>query len=134
MSFVPIPLRWVETLDAIWPDDDDDSSMSKPSTTAQRGDAKWVSSGGPHVTGKNGEAIPLKEHAALAFSCPGCGSYGAITVGLEKDPSSKHQWEWDGNIEAPTLWPSIHCVGCCKWHGYLVKGIFQLDAPPPRHK
>lgn len=32
-------------------------------------------------------------------------------------------WTWDGNLEKPTLTPSIHRVG--HWHGYLRDGFFQ---------
>ncbi len=31
-----------------------------------------------------------------------------------------HSWQWDGNIEKPTLTPSLHAVGI--WHGYMRNG------------
>jgi hypothetical protein len=31
-------------------------------------------------------------------------------------------WDWDGNVAAPTLKPSISIVGECGWHGYLTGG------------
>ena len=34
---------------------------------------------------------------------------------------------WDGNIEKPTLWPSI--VDPMGWHGFLIEGAL-VDAPP----
>ena len=43
-------------------------------------------------------------------------------------------WTWDGNREAPTLSPSIHCLAekdgqklaGCGWHGWLRNGEFVL--------
>ena len=32
------------------------------------------------------------------------------------------QWDWDGNMQAPTVTPSIHCKGCC--HGYITRGAW----------
>ena len=32
----------------------------------------------------------------------------------------RDSWEWDGDIQLPTLNPSIHHVGC--WHGWLKRG------------
>lgn len=29
-------------------------------------------------------------------------------------------WEWDGNLDAPTLFPSLHWVGV--WHGHMRQG------------
>lgn len=31
-------------------------------------------------------------------------------------------WAWDGDEDAPTLAPSINCVGGCGWHGFVVAG------------
>ena len=30
------------------------------------------------------------------------------------------QWSWDGDVEKPTLKPSLHAVG--EWHGYVTAG------------
>jgi hypothetical protein len=30
------------------------------------------------------------------------------------------QWAWDGNVDAPTLTPSLHAVG--HWHGWVRNG------------
>lgn len=88
------------------------------------------------------EAWPEGEHAApgavfidtdltyrdhLLFACPGCGRMGSIRASHPKsgDPPS-----WDitaGSLlepEALTLSPSIHCIGCCGWHGHLTAGVF----------
>lgn len=47
--------------------------------------------------------------------------YSYIPIKTEDKPSSKpHAWDWNGNIESPTLSPSINIVG--RWHGYLRDG------------
>lgn len=60
--------------------------------------------------------------AGLIYCCPcGCGRLGA----LHFRPGSVDggaSWEWNGNIEAPTLLPSVHHVG--HWHGYLTDGVW----------
>ena len=40
-------------------------------------------------------------------------------------------WAWDGNLERPTLTPSINCIaekdgkptGGCGWHGFITLGV-----------
>lgn len=48
---------------------------------------------------------------------PGMAGPDAIRIA-----SSEHAraWQWDGNVEQPTLQPSIHVVD--QWHGYLRAG------------
>lgn len=56
------------------------------------------------------------------FVCPGsCKGLSAIALRPVVDGSAQ-SWEFDGNLEAPTLSPSINHVGC--WHGYLTRGEF----------
>jgi hypothetical protein len=57
----------------------------------------------------------------LWFVCPGCHQVSAIAIRPVIDGSAA-SWEWDGNIENPTLTPSIHHIGC--WHGWLTDGQF----------
>lgn len=38
--------------------------------------------------------------------------------------STEPCWNFDGNIERPSLTPSILRRAPCKWHGYLTKGVF----------
>jgi predicted RNA-binding Zn-ribbon protein involved in translation (DUF1610 family) len=76
--------------------------------------------------GQPGKACKLHENL-LHFACPGCGQYGSIRCGHPKPESPS----WDievGTLEDPrtlTLSPSINCVGCCGWHGYLRSGRFE---------
>jgi hypothetical protein len=42
-------------------------------------------------------------------------------------------WGWDGNLDKPTLTPSINCIaekdgkptGGCGWHGFITSGIIK---------
>lgn len=56
------------------------------------------------------------------FVCPGpCKTIAPIALRPVVDGSSQ-SWDFDGNMEAPTLHPSINHVGC--WHGWLKAGEF----------
>lgn len=63
----------------------------------------------------------------LMFTCPGCGQWG----GVQAFPPPKKPEGWEiiaGSLDDATtltLSPSIHCVGCCGWHGYLTAGEFR---------
>jgi len=35
----------------------------------------------------------------------------------------KRSWSWDGNVDRPTLAPSINCEGC--WHGFIEEGEYR---------
>ena len=63
----------------------------------------------------------------LYFACPGCGQFGGIRVGNPKPPETPSWLIVSGDKKDPTtltLSPSIHCISCCGWHGYLQSGIF----------
>jgi len=74
-----------------------------------------------------GTAAWLKWHsrdeiACLQFTCPcGCGLICTCTVS-GNDPGPR--WSWDGNIERPTLKPSIN-IRNEHWHGWLTDGVFR---------
>jgi hypothetical protein len=76
------------------------------------------------------------------FACPrhkGRRCEGLIIKGktlLKHDPQGKNggvaQWDWDGNMVAPTFKPSVNCGGC--WHGFITKGRCvenNVDVPEP---
>lgn len=77
--------------------------------------------------GKGRRFVP---HDMLLFACPGCGRSGAIRAAHPK-PDNRNGATWDitaGSLDDPTtlsLAPSINCVGCCGWHGYLTGGVFK---------
>jgi predicted RNA-binding Zn-ribbon protein involved in translation (DUF1610 family) len=64
------------------------------------------------------------EHT-LIFACPGCGRVGSIRC---TNPKEKGSWLIEAgslqDLENLTLHPSINCIGCCQWHGYLKKGVY----------
>lgn len=55
------------------------------------------------------------EHARLRYSGPPTG----WTLGRPNDNDA--QWRWDGNLDEPTLRPSLHAVG--EWHGWVTGGV-----------
>ena len=64
---------------------------------------------------KSGDRYP----AGMLYCCPcGCGAIGSLDFRPHESPS----WEWDGNVETPTLSPSVHHVG--HWHGWLRSGMW----------
>jgi hypothetical protein len=67
---------------------------------------------------------------ALMFCCPGCaegGGSGLHMLPVNTDSAGKPHWDWDGNLEAPTLSPSILTRfgdnQVC--HSYLRNGVFE---------
>jgi hypothetical protein len=72
----------------------------------------------------------------LSFGCPrGTGHCGAVVIGNGHKPPGEKTWRWDGNVEAPTLTPSINCLAHdpkdasvkyagCGWHAHLTAGVF----------
>lgn len=68
------------------------------------------------------------EYDVLAFVCPGCMGDGGSGLHLLPVNTAQHSpsWTWDGNLDAPTLEPSIltHWGGMI-CHAYLRGGVFQ---------
>lgn len=68
------------------------------------------------------------DEGRLYFACPGCAQWGSVRTGHPKPEPSP---SWDivsgepAKPESLTLSPSINCVGCCGWHGYLRNGVFE---------
>lgn len=74
--------------------------------------------------------------ARIEFICPN-GQYCGVLIGPKSvtRPSAEKLciWGWDGNMEKPTLTPSINCVaekdgkptGGCGWHGFIIKGVMK---------
>lgn len=67
-----------------------------------------------------------KDH--LLFACPGCGRMGSIRADKQKHANGPSWQIVAGELTEPeslTLSPSINCVGCCGWHGFLKNGVFE---------
>ena len=63
-------------------------------------------------------------HILIALPRPRSGdrddyimNYLPVCTGHKVDKA----WLWDGNEDAPTLTPSIHCIG--HWHGWVRAGM-----------
>lgn len=64
--------------------------------------------------------------AHIMFTCPGgrrCGVFIGPVFVQRPTPDDLCVWQWDGNVEQPTIKPSINCVGGCGWHGWITSGV-----------
>lgn len=72
----------------------------------------------------------------LVFGCPNGRGFCSMPIAPSPANCNKAVWSWDGNVDAPTLSPSIHCVGLdengnikpgvgCGWHGFLSQGVIR---------
>lgn len=70
-----------------------------------------------------------EEMGALNFVCPcGCKRVHSLEVVRNAAEKQERQWIWDGNVDRPTLSPSINSTverGGCGWHGWLTAGVFR---------
>lgn len=62
----------------------------------------------------------------IMLKCPGCGEASGMHC---REPGTLHppdqeSWELSGLPNAATMSPSINCVGCCGWHGWLRNGEY----------
>lgn len=79
---------------------------------------------------------PVDDHgnvySALAFVCPGCALMPGGGSGLHmlpvNSPNKSPQWDWDGNLAAPSLSPSILTRGADshRCHSFLRGGVFEF--------
>lgn len=57
----------------------------------------------------------------IIFANAGC-KFGKCDVRLTEGPAVHPRWHWDGNLEKPTLTPSVGCDKRCGWHGHITNG------------
>lgn len=87
------------------------------------------------TTMKDGEV----RYNALIFICPGCISGGpehydglhSLPVNADSNEIGKPSWEWNGDLEFPTLRPSILTHGSengvyPRCHSWLTDGVFDF--------
>lgn len=82
----------------------------------------------------------IKDYAATAHMMFVCPNRQRCTVLLGPEFANRSSedrlcvWKWDGNLERPTLSPSINCIavdkagqptGGCGWHGHIIAGEFK---------
>jgi Family of unknown function (DUF6527) len=69
---------------------------------------------------------------ALMFACPGCaeiGGSGLHMLPVSGDANGKPMWEWNGNLDAPTLSPSILTSKdepTRRCHSFLKAGVMEF--------
>jgi hypothetical protein len=51
------------------------------------------------------------------------GTYDRCVIRITTGEPQHPVWKWDGNLDEPTLTPSIGCDHRCGWHGQLTRGI-----------
>lgn len=72
----------------------------------------------------------------IIFVCPNkhrCSVLIGPTHVAKQHPEGLAIWGWDGNVDKPTLTPSINCIaekdgkptGGCGWHGFITKGVIK---------
>lgn len=72
----------------------------------------------------------------ILFVCP-LGKRCGVLLGPKSVPrpteGKLNVWGWDGNLENPTITPSINCIaendgkptGGCGWHGFITNGVMR---------
>lgn len=63
----------------------------------------------------------LAEPMSIVFPCRG-GKYAHCMVNVTHGDAVHPTWHWNGNIQEPTLSPSIGCDARCGWHGHIING------------
>lgn len=71
---------------------------------------------------------------ALVFVCPGCKAGGPegydgihiLPVNAENLGLAKPSWTFNGDLELPTLSPSILSTGYSRCHSFLEAGVFNF--------
>lgn len=70
-------------------------------------------------------------YQALMFVCPGCAEggpdgYDGLHLLSVNNTLEKPSWEWNEDLDAPTLSPSILTKGYCLCHSFLREGVFEF--------
>jgi hypothetical protein len=83
-----------------------------------------------------GSVEGYENSAHMMFVCPN-GKRCALLIGPKfvqrTTPERLCVWQWDGNLDRPTITPSINCIaekdgkptGGCGWHGFITSGVMQ---------
>lgn len=51
----------------------------------------------------------------------------SLTLGPQVDADDRgvRRWHWNGDMQRPTISPSIGCDAKCGWHGHIIAGEAQ---------
>ncbi|RZJ85177.1 MAG: hypothetical protein EOO64_01575 [Massilia sp.] len=70
---------------------------------------------------------PDRLHGYLVAECGVNSSnscrWSISRLAVENGRQEPGVWQWDGNVDAPTLSPSIFCHGGCNRHFTMVAGV-----------
>jgi hypothetical protein len=88
------------------------------------------------ITGLHGLGGYPGSTGHIIFVCPNgkrCGVILGPVAVPRSAPDRACIWAWDGNMERPTITPSINCIaekdgkptGGCGWHGFITNGIIK---------
>ena len=66
------------------------------------------------------EYKPGVRHLYIRIPGSSASGFDALECVCGPDPGIERQWGWDGDLERPTLVPSILNPG--EWHGHMVAG------------
>lgn len=71
----------------------------------------------------------------MIFKCPFRAGTCSIRIqrGEAVDEPGNRRWGWDGNLNKPTITPSVNCdhEKRCGWHGHIMSGrMIGPDADP----
>jgi hypothetical protein len=58
----------------------------------------------------------------LLYVCPRDKGFCGVPI-APNHLANGASWHHDGNDDAPTLTPSVNCVGGCGWHGWVRGGV-----------
>lgn len=86
------------------------------------------------IRGEPGGMMPIRDDKGVitgfSIACPACGSWGGISF-ISYGHFTNPWHVTGGDVEDVTTLSVMNSIlkHCCGWHGYLVKGVFQLEAP-----
>lgn len=64
---------------------------------------------------------PVECARLLIAEGPHSAAHGVKRDGQNAD-GGRAQWDWNGDLTAPTFSPSVNCGSHCGWHGYVRNG------------
>lgn len=70
----------------------------------------------------------------VAFRCRGGDRWCSINLRGRGHDIQKMSWQWDGNVDRPTLEPSINCNSDKCWHGFITAGVYMTSNRTPDAK
>lgn len=77
------------------------------------------------------EVLYQAQPELLVYYCPGCCQRHLIPL----KPRQDQRWTWDGNVDKPSVTPSlVHRIGLDKvCHAYLTNGQLQFQSDSHHH-